>query len=178
MTYIKHHIGLPYAMEIIITMCWCIWKERNAWIFKDEDSNVQQCKAVFKSKFALLVHVSMAREYFIVVVSFFVVLSLYILFYSFVFHKKTVMKMHPLVTLRIGALSPTTNAPGSTDVVVEPLTCGTGLTCQWPNVRGSMSTTNWFLRKKNLQIRLQAPTMFLTVLRIFINNHLGAISIR
>jgi hypothetical protein len=30
MAYMKCHIGLSFAMEIIITMCWCIWKERNA----------------------------------------------------------------------------------------------------------------------------------------------------
>jgi hypothetical protein len=55
-TNMKRHIGLPFAMEIIIMMCWCICKERNACIFKDEDPNVQHCKAIFKSKFALLMH--------------------------------------------------------------------------------------------------------------------------
>jgi hypothetical protein len=34
-TYMKRHIGLPFATEIIISMCWCIWKERNAWLFSD-----------------------------------------------------------------------------------------------------------------------------------------------
>jgi hypothetical protein len=29
-TYMKCHIGLPFTMEIIIMMRWCIWKERNA----------------------------------------------------------------------------------------------------------------------------------------------------
>jgi hypothetical protein len=29
MTYMKRNLGLPFAMEIIITMCRCIWKERN-----------------------------------------------------------------------------------------------------------------------------------------------------
>jgi hypothetical protein len=28
-TYMKRHINQLFAMEIIITMCWCIWKERN-----------------------------------------------------------------------------------------------------------------------------------------------------
>jgi hypothetical protein len=30
--YIKRALGVPFAMEIIIVMFWCIWKERNAWI--------------------------------------------------------------------------------------------------------------------------------------------------
>jgi hypothetical protein len=54
--WLTRHIGLPFAMEIIITMCWCIWKERNAWIFKGEDPSVQHCQAIFKSDFALLMH--------------------------------------------------------------------------------------------------------------------------
>jgi hypothetical protein len=28
--YIKQRLRVPFAMEIIILMCWCIWSERNA----------------------------------------------------------------------------------------------------------------------------------------------------
>jgi hypothetical protein len=53
-TYMKRHIGLPFVIEIIITMCWCIWKERNAWLFSDP--SVEHCKNAFMSEFALLMH--------------------------------------------------------------------------------------------------------------------------
>jgi hypothetical protein len=36
-TYMLRSINLPFAMEIIMIMCWCIWTERNAWIFSNED---------------------------------------------------------------------------------------------------------------------------------------------
>jgi hypothetical protein len=55
-TYMKRHIGLPFAMEIIITMYWSIWKERNAWIFTNADPSVEHCESAFKSEFALLMH--------------------------------------------------------------------------------------------------------------------------
>jgi hypothetical protein len=42
-SYIKRHINQPFVMEIIITMCWCIWKEKNVWLFNNEDPSVQHC---------------------------------------------------------------------------------------------------------------------------------------
>jgi hypothetical protein len=56
--YMKRHINQPFAMEIIMIMSWCIWKERNVWLFSNEDPNVQHCKDSFKSEFAL----TMLRE--------------------------------------------------------------------------------------------------------------------
>jgi hypothetical protein len=38
---IKRSLGLPFAMEIIITMCWSIWIEWNAWIFINTDPSTQ-----------------------------------------------------------------------------------------------------------------------------------------
>jgi hypothetical protein len=38
--YMKHHINKPFAMEIIIIMSWCIWNERNGWLFNNEDPSV------------------------------------------------------------------------------------------------------------------------------------------
>jgi hypothetical protein len=35
--HIKRSLGLPFAMEVSIIMCWSIWTKRNAWIFRDED---------------------------------------------------------------------------------------------------------------------------------------------
>jgi hypothetical protein len=40
MTYLKWANNKPFAMRIIITMCWSIWKERNARIFNTEDPSV------------------------------------------------------------------------------------------------------------------------------------------
>jgi hypothetical protein len=54
-SYMKRHINQPFAMEIIIIMSWCIWKETNAWLFNNEDPSVQHCKASFKSEFALVI---------------------------------------------------------------------------------------------------------------------------
>jgi hypothetical protein len=42
-------------MEIIITMSWCIWKEKNKWIFNEEDPSVLNCIATFKKKFTLVI---------------------------------------------------------------------------------------------------------------------------
>jgi hypothetical protein len=30
--HLRRKLSVPFAMEIIITMCWSIWLERNAWI--------------------------------------------------------------------------------------------------------------------------------------------------
>jgi hypothetical protein len=40
--HIKRQLNLPFAMEIIILMCWSIWSKRNAWIFNNEDAQVQK----------------------------------------------------------------------------------------------------------------------------------------
>jgi hypothetical protein len=43
-------------MEFIILMCWSIWKERNAWIFNNEDPSIEKCKSTFKREFTLVIH--------------------------------------------------------------------------------------------------------------------------
>jgi hypothetical protein len=53
--HIKRALGLPFAMDIIIVMCWCIWTERNAWLFNNEDPQVWKCKESFKKEFALVI---------------------------------------------------------------------------------------------------------------------------
>jgi hypothetical protein len=42
--HIKRALGVPFAMEIIMVMCWCIWKERNDWLFNNVDPSVEHCK--------------------------------------------------------------------------------------------------------------------------------------
>jgi hypothetical protein len=54
-TYMKRHINQPFAMEIIVIMSWCIWKEQNAWLFSNEDPSIQHCKTSFRSEFALVI---------------------------------------------------------------------------------------------------------------------------
>jgi hypothetical protein len=39
--YLRRDINKPFAMEIIIVMCWSIWKERNTWLFNNEDPSVE-----------------------------------------------------------------------------------------------------------------------------------------
>jgi hypothetical protein len=46
--HIKRALGVPFAMEIIIVMYWCIWKERNRWSFNNEDPSLEHCKLNFK----------------------------------------------------------------------------------------------------------------------------------
>jgi hypothetical protein len=38
--YMKHHIDKPFTMEVIIIMSWSVWKERNGWLFNNEDPSV------------------------------------------------------------------------------------------------------------------------------------------
>jgi hypothetical protein len=54
-TYMRRAINKPFVMEVIITMCWSIWKERNAWIFNDEDPSVDRCIFRFKREVALVI---------------------------------------------------------------------------------------------------------------------------
>jgi hypothetical protein len=56
--HIKRLLNVSFAMEIIILMCWCIWSERNAWIFNNEDPQIIGCKEHFKKQFDLVIHTS------------------------------------------------------------------------------------------------------------------------
>jgi hypothetical protein len=46
--HIKRSLDVPFSMEIIMLMTWCIWRERNAWLFSNLDPSAEHCKAVFK----------------------------------------------------------------------------------------------------------------------------------
>jgi hypothetical protein len=54
--YVKRALGVPFAMEIMILMCWSIWKEHNAWLFNNDDPSIAHCMLVFKREFALVIH--------------------------------------------------------------------------------------------------------------------------
>ena len=51
---IRSSLGVPFATEIIILMCWSIWTTRNSWIFNNRDPSVQECKAKFCMEFKLI----------------------------------------------------------------------------------------------------------------------------
>jgi hypothetical protein len=53
---IKRQLNVPFAMDIIMIMCWGIWSERNAWIINNEPPQVQNCIATFKKEFSLVGH--------------------------------------------------------------------------------------------------------------------------
>jgi hypothetical protein len=54
--HIKRALRLPFAMEIIVIMCWSIWTERNSWLFNNEDPQIWKCQETFKREFALVIH--------------------------------------------------------------------------------------------------------------------------
>jgi hypothetical protein len=53
---LKRSLGVPFAMEIIMIMSWCIWKECNGWLFGFEDPSVEHCFLIFKKEFILATH--------------------------------------------------------------------------------------------------------------------------
>jgi hypothetical protein len=54
--HLKRTLGVPFAMLIVMIMTWCIWKERNNWLFSNEDPSVEHCKLIFNKEFALVIH--------------------------------------------------------------------------------------------------------------------------
>jgi hypothetical protein len=59
--HIKWSLAVPFAMEIIILMCWCIWTARNDWLFNEEDPNLDNCKCHFKQEFAFALVILRAK---------------------------------------------------------------------------------------------------------------------
>jgi hypothetical protein len=53
---IKRQLLVPFAMDIIIIMCWVIWTERNTWIFNNEPPQVNRCLITFKKEPKLVIH--------------------------------------------------------------------------------------------------------------------------
>jgi hypothetical protein len=48
--HIRARLTMPWRMEGIITMSWCIWKCRNNWIFENIPPTVAACKEMFKTE--------------------------------------------------------------------------------------------------------------------------------
>ena len=50
----KVQLGVPFFIEIIILMCWAIWKARNDLIFRQENPSIPLAKSNFRDEFQLL----------------------------------------------------------------------------------------------------------------------------
>ena len=51
----RQQLGLPFFMEIIVTMFWAIWSVRNDVIFRNILASVERCRSIFKTEFALVI---------------------------------------------------------------------------------------------------------------------------
>lgn len=54
--HIKRSLGFNFYLEVIILMCWSIWRRRNDWIFNNMPPSVQGCKDHFIDLFCLMLH--------------------------------------------------------------------------------------------------------------------------
>lgn len=54
--WIKRKLNNTFYMDIIILLCWSIWKERNNWLFEGIDPTVDNCRRRFFSELNLIVH--------------------------------------------------------------------------------------------------------------------------
>ena len=52
---LKNQLGVPFFMEIIIVMSWCIWMQRNDLIFKGIQPSNDACLRHFKKEFGLVI---------------------------------------------------------------------------------------------------------------------------
>lgn len=50
----KDQLQVPFFMEIVIIMCWIIWKARNDWIFRQVIPNLQASKVFFREELHML----------------------------------------------------------------------------------------------------------------------------
>ena len=48
----KAHLQTPIFMEIVISMLWAIWMQRNDCIFKNLQHSIQNCKIIFRKELA------------------------------------------------------------------------------------------------------------------------------
>nr|TKW23654.1 hypothetical protein SEVIR_3G000900v2 [Setaria viridis] len=55
LTSFKTQLHVPFFMEIIVLMSWCIWMERNDWIFRGITPSVQDAMLRFKIIFTQVV---------------------------------------------------------------------------------------------------------------------------
>ena len=52
---LRTQLGVPFFMDIIITMCWCIWMQRNDLIFRGIQPTQDQCHRHFGMEFSLVI---------------------------------------------------------------------------------------------------------------------------
>ena len=50
-----NQLSVPFALDVIIIMSWCIWMARNDLIFKNMAASISSVRNRFKSEFALVV---------------------------------------------------------------------------------------------------------------------------
>jgi hypothetical protein len=53
---IRVRLKVPWRMEIIIIMSWCIWISRNNWIFNEILPTVEACREMLKGEMRLMCH--------------------------------------------------------------------------------------------------------------------------
>jgi hypothetical protein len=51
---IRRRLQVPWRLECIVILTWCIWRSRNNWIFNEIPPTVNECKAMFKKDFFFL----------------------------------------------------------------------------------------------------------------------------
>jgi len=51
----RTQLQVPFFMEIIIIMSWCIWMQRNDFIFRGIQPTQEACWQHFKKEFALVI---------------------------------------------------------------------------------------------------------------------------
>jgi hypothetical protein len=52
---LQDQLAVPFFMEIIILLSWCIWMQRNDLIFKGIQPSQDNCRAHFCKEFALVI---------------------------------------------------------------------------------------------------------------------------
>ena len=62
-TSLKQDINKPFSMDIVILVCWAIWKTRNNFIFQGIVPNLYGCRRIFKDELSLLVHKATRKTY-------------------------------------------------------------------------------------------------------------------
>lgn len=52
---LKLQLGVPFFMEIIVLMCWCIWMQRNDLMFKGIQPSQDSCRSHYVKEFVLVI---------------------------------------------------------------------------------------------------------------------------
>jgi hypothetical protein len=61
--YFTKSLKVPFYMEIIILMSWCIWTTRKDWFFNNIDPTVEGCRSKFVREFRILLHRAKKRYF-------------------------------------------------------------------------------------------------------------------